>query len=260
MEKITAKTNEKIKYAARLAESASFRRENGEFLLEGARLCHDAAISGIEIVRAFFTSKALWKYAEYISSITAKSLVCNEIVTEISQKLSGTESSQGIFCICKMRDTSQEAEILPNGKYLALENLQDPSNLGAICRSVEAIGLEGLIVSGGCDIYNPKALRSSMGSLLRLPVIETSRLSELLTEANEKGMLTMASVPDSSAEDIRNVGKDGGVICCVGNEGSGLSDEAVSACKKTVTIPMCGRAESFNAAAAAAILSWELKR
>ncbi len=260
MEKITARTNEKIKYAARLAESASFRRENGEFLLEGARLCFDAAISGIEIVRSFFTSKALWKYEEYISKIMEKSAVCNEIATEISQKLSGTESSQGVFCICKMRDTSRVAEIQPNGKYLALENLQDPSNLGAICRSVEAIGLDGLIVSGGCDIYNPKALRSSMGSLLRMSVIETDRLPEVLDWANERGMLTMASVPDSSAEDIRKVGKNGGVVCCVGNEGSGLSVEAVSVCKKTVTIPMCGRAESFNAAAAAAILSWELKR
>lgn len=260
MEKITARTNDKIKYAAHLAESASFRRENGEFLLEGARLCSDAAQSSVKIVRAFFTAKALWKYEEYVKTIISESGDSYEISAEVSQKLSGTESSQGVFCICRMRDASESAKIDPNGKYLALENIQDPSNLGAICRSAEAIGLDGLIVSGGCDIYNPKALRSSMGSLLRMSVAETQKLSEILAEAGKNGMLTLASVPDSGAIDIRTVDKSGGIICCVGNEGSGLGAETVSACARAVTIPMSGRAESFNAAAAAAILAWELKR
>ena len=76
MEKITARTNEKIKYASHLAESASFRRENGEFLLEGARLCSDAAQTGVEISAAFFTAKALWKYPEYIESIKPVSGIC----------------------------------------------------------------------------------------------------------------------------------------------------------------------------------------
>lgn len=260
MEKITARTNEKIKYAARLAESASFRRENGEFLLEGARLCSDAAQSGVETVRAFFTAKALWKYEEYVKSVMSASEACFEISAEVSQKLSGTESSQGVFCICRMRNTSEKEKIDRNGKYLALENIQDPSNLGAICRSVEAIGLDGLIVSGGCDIYNPKALRSSMGSLLRMNVTETTELAQMLVKAGESGMLTLASVPDRNAADIRTISKNGGIICCVGNEGSGLAAETVSACTQSVTIPMSGRAESFNAAAAAAILAWELKR
>lgn len=97
MEKITARTNEKIKYASHLAESASFRRERGEFLLEGARLCSDAAQTGVEISAAFFTAKALWKYPEYIESIKPVSGICYEISAEVSQKLSGTENPQGVF-------------------------------------------------------------------------------------------------------------------------------------------------------------------
>ena len=145
-------------------------------------------------------------------------------------------------------------------RYIFLENVQDPSNLGAGCRSAEALGLDGLIVSGGCDIYNPKALRAAMGSSLRMPVILTENLAGLLAKANAEGMQTLASVPRNTATDIRRVDMRGGVICCVGNEGSGLSEEVIGACKTTVVIPMNGRAESFNASAAAAILAWELIR
>lgn len=260
MEKITARTNDKIKYAVRLGESASLRKEAGEFFLEGARLCFDAVQTGIEIKQAFFTAKALWKYADYVEDIIAKSGICYEISAEVSQKLSGTENSQGVFCICSMKNRQENVNLNPCGKYLALENLQDPSNLGAICRSAEAIGLDGLIVSGGCDIFNPKALRAAMGSSLRMNVISTDNLEEFILNANGKGFLTLASTPRSTAEDIRTVSMEGGVVCCVGNEGSGLSQQVIDACKKQVVIPMKGRAESFNASAAAAILAWELKR
>ncbi len=260
MEKITARTNDKIKYAVRLGESASLRKEAGEFFLEGARLCSDAVQTGIEIKQAFFTSKALWKYSDYVDGIIARSGICYEISAEVSQKLSDTENPQGVFCICKMKSDAEKIALDPDGKYLALENLQDPSNLGAVCRSAEALGLDGLIVSGGCDVYNPKALRASMGSLLRMNVIQPENLCELLEKANSSEMKTLASVPKNTAADIRTVPMDGGVICCVGNEGSGLSKEVIEKCSVQVTIPMSGRAESFNASAAAAILAWELKR
>ncbi len=259
MEKITARTNDKIKYAVRLGESASLRKEAGEFFLEGARLCFDAVQTGIEIKQAFFTAKALLKYSEYTESIIARSGICYEISAEVSQKLSGTENPQGVFCICAVRN-GVSAKLNPNGKYIALENLQDPSNLGAVCRSAEALGIDGLIVSGGCDVYNPKALRAAMGSSLRMPVISAENLPEFLGKANSLGMQTLASVPRNTATDIRRISMDGGVICCVGNEGSGLSDESINACSELVTIPMRGRAESFNASAAAAILAWELMR
>ena len=260
MEKITARTNDKIKYAVRLGESASLRKEAGEFFLEGARLCYDAVQTGIEIKQAFFTAKALWKYSEYTESIIARSGICYEISAEVSQKLSDTENPQGVFCICKMRDDHFTLSLRPDGKYIALENLQDPSNLGAVCRSAEALGLDGVIVSGGCDVYNPKALRAAMGSSLRIPVISAENLAEFIGRANDSGMLTLASTPRSTATDIRKISMQGGVICCVGNEGSGLSEEVINACGMQAVIPMSGRAESFNASAAAAILAWELKR
>ncbi len=260
MEKITARTNDKIKYAVRLGESASLRKEAGEFFLEGARLCFDAAQTGIEIKQVFLTAKAMLKYEEYISEIISNCGICYEISVEVSQKLSGTESAQGVFCVCGVKSSGGTDEIKPDGKYIALENIQDPSNLGAICRSAEAIGLDGMIVSGGCDVYNPKALRASMGSLLRMNVIQSDSLKNVISQANQKGMLTLASVPRNTATDIRRIDMSGGVICCIGNEGSGLSPEVIDSCKMQAVIPMNGRAESFNASAAAAIMSWEMKR
>ena len=258
MERITARTNDRIKYAVRLGESASFRKQSGEFFLEGARLCFDAAKNNIEIRQAFFTSAALEKYSAYTESIVATGCICFEISSDVAKKLSDTENPQGVFCICKARELPSELDA--GGKYLALENLQDPSNLGAVCRTAEALGLSGLIVSGGCDVYNPKALRAAMGSSLRISLIETKGLSKLLSQAKQGGMKTYASVPRSDAEDIRSVSLDGGVIICVGNEGSGLSQEVIGECDAAVTIPMLGRAESFNASAAASILAWELMR
>lgn len=259
MEFISARSNEKIKYAAKLASSASFRRETGEFLLEGARLCSDAAASGIAVRRLFVTSEAAEKYSEYIADIKEVCGICCEISGDVARKLSDTENPQGIFCVCGIKG-NDEGSIDTAGKYLALENLQDPSNLGAVCRSAEALGLSGVIVSGGCDIYNPKALRAAMGSSLRINVIQVSSLPDFIGEMNSKGMLTLASVPDAGAKDIRTVSKNSGVICCVGNEGNGLTEQTQSACSERVTIPMGGRAESFNASAAAAILAWELIR
>ena len=258
MERITARTNDRIKYAVRLGESASFRKQSGEFFLEGARLCFDAAKNNIEIRQAFFTSAALEKYSAYTESIIASGCTCFEISTDVAKKLSDTENPQGVFCICAMRELPSELD--SKGRYLALENLQDPSNLGAVCRTAEALGLSGLIVSGGCDLYNPKALRAAMGSSLRIPIIETRDIVSLLCSAKANGMHTYASVPRNDAEDIRKVSLDGGVIICVGNEGSGLSQTTIGECEAAVTIPMGGRAESFNASAAAAILAWELMR
>ncbi len=260
MLKIESRSNERIKYAVSLRESAKNRAQSGEFLIEGARLCRDAAQSGLEIRCAFFTAEALERYGEYINVIKTAARECYELAEHISAKLSETAGSQGVFCICAVPAQKSDGDIEASGKYLALENIQDPSNFGAICRTAEALGLTGLIVCGGCDIYNPKALRAAMGSSFRVNIIMCGNLPQLIKTAAAKGMNTLASTPDSGAADIRAVDFNGGVIAVVGNEGAGVSDETLRECKQTVTIPMHGKAESLNAAAAAAIIAWEMMR
>lgn len=111
------------------------------------------------------------------------------ITEEISRRLGDTQSPQGIFCICEVLDKRPgDDTIEKNGSYIALENIQDPSNLGAVARTAEALGLSGLIVSGGCDLYSPKAQRAAMGSLLRVPVLRMDSMEAALHACRAQGM------------------------------------------------------------------------
>ena len=192
--------------------------------------------------------------------LAAKAEQAFEIPHELAGTLSDTREAQGVFCICVKRKEAELETIDPKGTYIALDNMQDPSNLGAVLRTAEAFGMSGVIVGGGCDIYNPKALRAAMGSSMRISVLTTGNLPSLLIFAAKKGMLTLASTPSDGAKKITDMSFSGSVICVVGNEGSGISPEVMSACTLPVTIPMRGRAESLNAAAAAAVLMWELTK
>ena len=125
---------------------------------------------------------------------------------------------------------------------------------------LEALGLDGMIVCGGCDIYNPKALRAAMGSLLRLEVFSVSELPSFLEDCRARGMNTYAAVPDSTALPVTQMDKSKGIVCVIGNEGNGLTEKTKASCNDRITIPMKGRAESLNAAAAACMIMWEMVR
>ncbi len=261
MLKITSRNNEKIKNAAKLCADSSYRRKTGLFFLEGLRLCCDAAENGIIPENVFVTESAMEKHAEELRVLLSAGQENFIITDEISDKLSDTKSSQGVFCVCKTLDKfSNIDKINYNGIYIAMENIQTPDNLGSAARTAEALGLDGMIVCGGCDIYNPKALRASMGSLLRLDVFSVSDLPAFISECNENGMNTYAAVPDNSALPVTQIDRTKGIVCVVGNEGNGLTEKTISACCNKITIPMKGRAESLNAAAAACMIMWEMVR
>ncbi len=256
MERLDSTSNEKIKFAAKIASSARFRRENKMFFLEGLRLCKDAAITGVEICYAFFSEKAFEKFPEAANCISSVSEAAFIVSSKVEEKLSQTESSQGFFCLCRMPD--KQVKINPEGKYVALDNVQDPSNLGAICRTAEALGIDGVFVYSGCDIYNPKAQRAAMGSLLRIPVLECESLCDTLWYCDFEGMSIYATTPDAKAQSIVDADMTGGVVVVIGNEAKGVSDEVLGSCDSAITIPMAGKAESLNASMAAAIVMWEM--
>lgn len=261
MEKITSKANDRVKFAVKIRESSSLRKQENLFFAEGARLCFDAASSGVEIAELYVTEKALSKYSDYVRLVEEKAERCFVVSEDVAEKLSDTRNSQGVFCLCKMLDKNINiGKIKYNGKYIALEDVSNPANFGAVVRTAEAVGLDGVIVSGGCDIYNPKSQRAAMGSLFRLNVVEVESLPEALKTLSENGMAVLAGVPDSTAEKLTEVDMSGGVVAIIGNEGNGITEETCKVATKLVTIPMKGRAESLNAAAAASIIIWEMMR
>lgn len=258
-EKITSVSNDTVKLCVRLRDSARARRENGLFFLEGARLCADAAHSGCEPVYVFYTAQALGRYGAYLEQILPLAGAVYEAAPAVAGKLADTRTPQGVFGIFRIPE-ERVPEQLPPGAYVALEQVQDPGNLGAICRTAEAIGVQGVLLSGCCDRYNPKAQRAAMGSLLRLKLYDIPDLPAYLEACGAAGFKTYASVPDSGALPVTQADFSGNVITVIGNEGSGISPGTGAACACRITIPMGGRAESLNANSAAAILIWEMMR
>ena len=260
-EPIKSKKNEAVKFFIKLQNSAAFRRETGLFPVEGARLCADGAQSGISIKRLYYTEQAFEKYASYLAPVLKAAEESCPIDPSVAKAMSAVESPQGIFCVCQMPAGMDMSDVVPGGRYLAAENMQDPSNLGAVLRTGEALGLQGILLSeNSCDLYSPKVLRSSMGAVFRFPVCICSDLPEVLRSLTAGGFQTLGAVAGGEALSVEQPDYQKGCVMAVGNEGNGLSREAREACSALVTIPMKGRAESLNAAAAAAILIWEMMR
>ena len=259
MQVIESAANEKIKNAVRLCASSKARREKKEFFLEGLRLCRDAALSGTEIKAFFYTENALEKRGGDVAFIAEQAQSSFLVSHAVCQKMADTQTPQGFFCVCSFLEEKNENLVLDGGKFIALENVQDPGNLGAVSRTAEALGITALITESGCDIYNVKAQRAAMGSLLRLPVIKTADLSSLLQKCKKNGFKVYSTTPDSNAKSITKADMSGSVIAVIGNEGNGVSEKTASVCEK-ITIPMNGRAESLNASAAAALTMWEIVR
>ena len=251
MERITSRNNAKIKYACSLKKAS---RESAYVLAEGLRLCEDAAQNGVEIDTCFLT-EALAEDARgaSVAAAAAKSFL---IDTSVSEKLADTKNPQGIFCILKKPQLERAVDV--HGKYLFLENIRDPGNFGTMLRTAEAFGLSGVITYGCCEAFSPKAMRASMGAVFRFPLIEAAGLDfvDTLTAA---GMHLYCSVVSGEVEDVCVLAGKSGVITAVGNEANGLS-EALIARGTRITIPMAGRAESFNASQAATVMMYEMSK
>ena len=254
---ITSRENSLIKLVSSLQTSAKKRRENGLFVLEGLRICLDAMENSIRFDKLIISDTAIKKYSDTVNSFALNSDECFVIPDSLFRKISDTKSPQGIIAVCKICDR-KSSEINPRGRYVALENVADPANLGAVSRTAEALGADGLILSAdGCAPYSPKALRASMGTLLRVPVFI---FNDLAGELKKSGLKSFACVVDKNAESIKEQSFNDGSVVIIGNEANGITDETKAAADKLVTIPMSGRAESLNAAAAAAIAVWEMMK
>lgn len=254
---ITSRENSLIKLVSVLQSSPKARRENGLFVIEGLRIAYDAMENGIRFDKLILSETAFNKYesaaADFLKNSSEKYIVPDSLF----KKLSDTSSPQGICVVAALPDTKADV-INPNGRYVILENVADPSNLGAVARTAEALGVNGIILNrGGCDPYSPKSLRASMGALLRLPLIITDNIAGTLKASQ---LVAFACVVDKNAESIKNIGFCDGCAVIIGNEANGITEELKSFADKLITIPMRGRVESFNAAAAAAIAMWEMMK
>ena len=257
---LTSKDNAQIKNVIKLQKSAAHRRRSGLFVAEGLRVCEDAMRSGEQIEALFLTENALQKNGEVCEKLCAYAGKTYTLPPELFAHISDTQTPQGVLGVIKTLDKSAHFDTINNGgKFLALDNVQDPNNLGAILRSAEAFGVSGVIMSDDCcDVFNPKVVRGSMGAVFRLPVLITDSLGAWFSAHPQ--INTYAAVVDDNAQRVTDISFKAPCAVVVGNEGNGIRPETLDACKSKITIPMKGKAESLNASVAAAILIWEMVR
>lgn len=255
---LTSRDNVHIKQVVKLQKSARHRRETGLFVAEGLRVCEDAMRSGAGMDALYITEAALKKCGSTGGQLCAYAQKVYLLSDGLFAQISDTQTPQGVLAVIKTLDKSAVFDTINNGgKFLVLDHVQDPNNLGAVFRSAEAFGVSGVIMSSDCcDAYNPKVVRGSMGAVFRLPMLSVPSLPLWLGQY--PGLQTYAAVVDSSAQPVTDISFSEPCAVVIGNEGNGIRPETVKACRHIMTIPMKGKAESLNASVAAAILIWEM--
>lgn len=262
MEIISSSKNEKIKNIAALLKSKKERDEQGVFVIEGIRIFRDTFSASPESVADIFITESMFcekKEKELFSDENLLNRLSDPekvhvVKDSVFKCISETVSPQGIIGIVRKRQYSLENVILGKTGILVLENIQDPGNLGTMFRTAEAAGMSGIVLSGNCaDIYNPKVIRSTMGSIMRVPFVYCDDFAGTLKIMKEKG-ITLYAAYLHGGEPYYRVHFDDRYAIMIGNEGNGLTEDAVEAADKKIYIPMKGRIESLNAAIAAAIL------
>lgn len=247
---ITSRDNPAIKQVAKLVSSRAQRKKENIFVCEGFVLLEEALRSGLALRQVFCLEDRLDRLP--------KALSCDVFAVSpaVLQRISDVEQPQGVVFTCEIPACPAH---ISGSRFLALDNLRDPGNLGTILRTGEAFGLDGLILLGDCvDLWSPKTLRSAMGSAFRVPVYRMESAAAL------KEQLVALQVPLYAAalyEDSRSiVGTDLKKACVIiGNEAHGVSADTLAACDGSLIIPI-RRAESLNAAVAASVFAWEMSR
>lgn len=265
---VTSKDNPRVKQLAKLYSNRKYRRETGLFVIEGVRGCVDAVCDCVEknglirIAAVYHTEDALAGQERALQALERLEESKRYIITpEIAERISDTDSSQGIFVVAERLDKPFSAESLKaGGRYLILDELQDPGNLGTMIRTSDAVGLDGVVLTGDCvDLYNPKVVRSAVGSMPRVDIFVEKDRRSVFNAFRERGIRTAAAVIEGGTE-IKSFDFSGGCAVAIGNEGRGLSRESEELCTDRVSIAMHGHIDSLNAAAAATIFLWEMTR
>ena len=267
---ITSRQNNLLVETHKLTDR-KHRNRSGNFRFDGVKLTAEALLRDVKLVAVLLRQSDAETVAERIRSLSGKDfadgtrVVC--VADHVFDSLSEESAPEGVICVAKMQggwhgvwQSDMDTPSLEE-RIMLLESVRDPSNLGAIIRSAAALGVDRLILSADCaDIYSAKTVRASMGTLFSQRIDRTDVLSDYIIRLRADGRRVFAAALDESAEQLGSFTIQTGDCAVIGNEGHGLSSAVIKACGHTVYIPMTDRAESLNAAVAAALLMWEFGR
>lgn len=251
----------RVRAVAKLAKRTA-RSETGFFLLEGPQAVAEALNFRPElVVELYATPTALERYAD-IAETAVDAGVDVEFVTEhVLESMADTVTPQGIVAVCHQFPTSIKSIFAAEPKLIAiLEEVRDPGNAGTIIRAADAAGADAVILTGrSVDLYNPKVVRSSTGSIFHLPVAVGATLEDVRDRAKTAGLQVLAA--DITGEDLLSARNDGLLVAptawLFGNEARGLTEEDLAVVDRIISVPIYGHAESMNLATAASVCLYE---
>ena len=257
---ISSGSNSRVKQIIQWQTKSKERKKAGIFLIEGMKLFEEVPEESLQEI--YVSEGAMPKVQEEPPLFEKLSRVGYEIVSdEVFLKMSDTQTPQGILCVVRRPEYSLEQMIeVEKPLLMILEDIQDPGNLGTIVRTGEGAGITGVIMTKQTvDIYNPKTIRATMGSIFRVPYIYIEEIQEVLAKLHEKGIRTYAAHLEGERYYDSYSFTEGSAFL-IGNDGNGLKRETADAAQNYLKIPMEGKVESLNAAIASALLMYEVHR
>ena len=271
-EKITSRNNQFVKWASSLSDKKN-RKESGYFIAEGVKLTKEAFEAGLPVDYCIVCETAKENSISFLSDFkNDKRYEKCRIVTvseTVFEKISTEKAPQGVISVIKHLDFFRELDIIykeefflkPEEKAIFLFSVRDPSNLGAVIRSSVAFGTDHVVLSEDCaDIYNPKTLRSAMGSLFRVKITTVKDVASFIKAAQDNSRRVFAAELTDDAISLDQIGLKGSDVVMIGNEGHGIDPEISVLCDNSVYIPISRKTESLNASVAAAIFMWEQRK
>lgn len=248
-------SNKRIKQLVSWQRSSKDRREAGVFIVEGVKMYREAPEKWIREI--YMTPQMYEECGEEKKCVSL-------VESDVFAKISDTQTPQGVLTVLSRPAFCLEDILKPaDGRIpliLLIENLQDPGNLGTILRVGEAAGVTGIIMSKGTvDIFNPKVVRSTMGSIYRMPFVVIDDMADAMEQLKSAGITTYAAHLQGS-EVYTEYDYKKPTAFMIGNEGNGLTEEITAMADKRLLIPMEGSVESLNAGVAAAVLVYEAHR
>jgi RNA methyltransferase, TrmH family len=238
--------------AARRLTSRRGRRDAGRFLVEGAQAVREALLAPGAVLEVFATSEALGRNADLLRGVTVA-----EVSARAAAALSETVTPQGLVAVCRRVDVTLDDVFARRPLLVAvLVDSNDPGNAGTVLRTADAAGAEAVILAGGVDIYNGKAVRATAGSMFHLDVVIDAAVEDVIGAARAAGLTTIAAT-GAASRDLDELAADGtlcdATLWLFGSEAHGLPADVIQAADVSVRVPIHGRAESLNLAAAAAV-------
>lgn len=259
---ISSPSNRIIKHIKSLHKK-KYRWEHQNFFVEGVRAVEESIISKGEIEYILY-SEAIYNVKggnELIELIEKEEYTNYQITDKLLKEISDTENPQGIMAVVKLHISNLEDVLVDSNNFLVLlDRLQDPGNMGTIIRTADALGANGVVITrGSVDMFNPKTIRSTMGSIFHIPLVYYDDINDALMELKEKNIKIMSTSLESSVPCYEvDFTKDFALV--IGNEASGISKEVLDNSDTLIRIPMVGRAESLNAGVASGIVMYEASR